>query len=176
VPGVEWRIRWHITVRWDRAENSPAGTVVVERVVDSPADLRRLIERARADPHVVAFPYHPVRQLVGDEPTECGNGHGYGGGSATRAVRDWWPCCCGGHLVIRCRDSAGTCESSRQLALAATSDPSLARHPGRRRVLRQPAPLDRELRMHHVVAQHVLRAAPSLARPRRREARAVSLP
>ncbi|WP_157746398.1 hypothetical protein [Micromonospora inositola] len=68
---------------------------VLERVVDSPADLRRLIERARADPHVVAFPYRQARELVGDEPQQCHNGHGYAGGSATTPMRDWWPRRCG---------------------------------------------------------------------------------
>lgn len=100
---MEWRTRWQFTIRWDQAANSPVGATIVERVVDSPAELRRLVERARADPHVVAFPYRPVRQLVGDEPAECRNGHGYGGGSATQPVRGWWACSCGGHLVIRCR-------------------------------------------------------------------------
>ncbi|MFE9695095.1 hypothetical protein [Micromonospora sp. NPDC005806] len=77
---MEWRTRWHITIRWDRADNSPTGVTVLERVVDSPADLRRLIGRARADPHVVAFPYRQVRELVGDAPDEFHNGHGYAGG------------------------------------------------------------------------------------------------
>ncbi|MEV0810846.1 hypothetical protein [Micromonospora sp. NPDC050200] len=88
---MEWRRRWHITIRWDRAENLPTGVTLVERVVDSPAELRRLVEAARADPHVVAFPYSRVRQLVGDEPERCRTGHSFVGGSATRPVRDWWP-------------------------------------------------------------------------------------
>ncbi|MCW3815741.1 hypothetical protein ONA91_14905 [Micromonospora sp. DR5-3] len=100
---MEWRTRWHITIRWDRADNSPASVTVVEHAVDSPAELRHLVQAARADPHVVAFPYRRVRELVGDEPDECHNGHGYAGGSATTAVRGWWPCRCGGHLVLRCR-------------------------------------------------------------------------
>ncbi|MEH0820455.1 MULTISPECIES: hypothetical protein [unclassified Micromonospora] len=100
---MEWRTRWHITIRWDRADSSPASVTVLERVVDSPAHLRHLIARARADPHVVAFPYRQVRELVGDEPQHCRAGHAYAGGSATRPVRDWWPCSCGGHLVLRCR-------------------------------------------------------------------------
>lgn len=103
---MEWRTRWYITIRWDRADNSPTGVSVVERVVDSPADLGRLIRAARADPHVVAFPYRSTRELVGDEPTECHNGHGYAGGSATWPIRGWWPCRCGGHLILQCRDCA----------------------------------------------------------------------
>lgn len=101
---MEWRTRWHITIHWDRAENSPVGVTVVERVADTPGQLRQLVERARADPHVVAFPFRAVRELVGDEPAACRNGHGYAGGSATRPVRDWRRCRCGGHLVIQCRD------------------------------------------------------------------------
>ncbi|MET8352680.1 hypothetical protein [Micromonospora sp. NPDC005206] len=100
---MEWRNRWYLTIRWDRAGNSPAGVTVIGRVVDSPAELRYLVDRARADPHVVALPYRQVRELVGHEPNECHNGHGYAGGSATTPMRDWWPCRCGGHLVIRCR-------------------------------------------------------------------------
>ncbi|NES14601.1 MULTISPECIES: hypothetical protein [Micromonospora] len=99
---MEWRTRWQITIRWDRADNSPAGVTVVEHVVDSPAELRQLVARARADRHVVAFPYCRVRELVGDEPQHCRNGHSYVGGSATRPVRDWLPCSCGGHLALRC--------------------------------------------------------------------------
>ncbi|MEU1757359.1 hypothetical protein ABZ436_32585 [Micromonospora matsumotoense] len=76
---------------------------VVEHVVDSHAELRHLVARARADPHVLAFPYRRVRELVGDEPQPCRAGHPYSGGSATRPIRDWWPCSCGGHLVLRCR-------------------------------------------------------------------------
>ncbi|SCE94681.1 hypothetical protein GA0074695_2361 [Micromonospora viridifaciens] len=60
---------------------------VVERVVDSTAELRRLVDRARADPHVVAFPHRRVRELVGDEPDCYGAGHRYVGGSATRPGR-----------------------------------------------------------------------------------------
>ncbi|MFU8849410.1 hypothetical protein ACNAW0_00220 [Micromonospora sp. SL1-18] len=100
---MEWRTRWYITIRWDRADNSPAGVTLVEHVADSPAELRHLVARARADRHVVAFPYRQVHELVGDEPTHCRHGHAHAGGSATRPVRDWWPCRCGGHLVLRCR-------------------------------------------------------------------------
>ncbi|SCL27268.1 hypothetical protein GA0070624_3467 [Micromonospora rhizosphaerae] len=76
---------------------------VVEHVVDSPAELRQLVAQVRADRHVVAFPYCRVRELVGDEPQRYRSGHSYAGGSATRPVRDWWRCRCGGHLVLRCR-------------------------------------------------------------------------
>ncbi|MFC0504248.1 hypothetical protein [Micromonospora costi] len=100
---MEWRNRWHFTIRWDRAGNSRAGVTVIERVVGSPAELRHLVDRARADPHVVAFPHRQVRELVGEEPEVCKEGHPYAGGSATRPVRDWRPCSCGGHLVLRCR-------------------------------------------------------------------------
>ncbi|MEU8333398.1 hypothetical protein [Micromonospora sp. NPDC048839] len=72
---MEWRNRWYITIRWNRADNSPAGVTVIERVVDSPAELRHLVDQARADPHVVAFPYRKAHELVGDEPQRCQAGH-----------------------------------------------------------------------------------------------------
>lgn len=100
---MEWRTRWRITIRWDAAENSPVGATLVTRECDTPAELRYLVERARADPHVTAFPYHSVRVLIGDEHTHCRAGHPYAGGSATRPVRDWSPCACGGHLILTCR-------------------------------------------------------------------------
>ncbi|MEU5931147.1 hypothetical protein [Micromonospora sp. NPDC047187] len=100
---MEWRNRWHITIRWDRGGNRPSGVTVIERVVDSPAELRYLVDRARADPHVVAYPYRQIRELVGEKPEVCEEGHPYAGGSATRPVRGWQPCSCGGHLVLRCR-------------------------------------------------------------------------
>ncbi|WKU07299.1 hypothetical protein [Micromonospora sp. HUAS LYJ1] len=96
-------MEWRIIIRWDSAGNSPAGTTAVERTVGTPAQPRHLVVLARADPHAVAFPYRRVRELVGDEPTHRRTGHAYAGGSATRPVRDWWPCRCGGHLVLRCR-------------------------------------------------------------------------
>ncbi|MEU7906357.1 hypothetical protein [Actinoplanes sp. NPDC049118] len=102
-PGpVEWRTQWRITIRWDHADNSPVGAVTLERDCRTPAELRFILGRARSDEHVVAFPYRQVRVLVGDEPQQCRAGHTYRGGSATRPARDWWPCACGGHLVIRC--------------------------------------------------------------------------
>ncbi|MFF0467604.1 hypothetical protein ACFYPX_09295 [Micromonospora zamorensis] len=69
---MEWRNRWYITIRWNRADNSPAGVTVIERVVDSPAELRYLVDRARADPHVVAFPYRQVHKLVPIGPATLG--------------------------------------------------------------------------------------------------------
>ena len=72
---VEWRTRWHITIRWDRADNSPAADRGRARR-GLPAELRHMVARARADPHVLAFRQRWVRELVGDEPPECRNGHG----------------------------------------------------------------------------------------------------
>ncbi|MFC4147994.1 hypothetical protein ACFO0M_17185 [Micromonospora mangrovi] len=101
---MEWRTRWHATIRWDRADNSPANVTVVERVVDDP---RPSAAPARVGPRRPTrdrlLPYRQVRELVGDETTNCLAGHAYAGGSATRPVRDWWHCSCGGHLVLRCR-------------------------------------------------------------------------
>ncbi|WP_143193844.1 hypothetical protein [Micromonospora sp. CB01531] len=71
---MEWRTRWHITIRWDRAENSPSGVSVVERVVDSTAELRRLVDRARAGPQVVAIPHRRVREPDSTRPGPARSG------------------------------------------------------------------------------------------------------
>lgn len=95
--------RWHVTIRWDEARHSPMGVATYSTRVDTPAALRRLIERARADPHVIAFPYESVRELAGDKPQECRRGHLYDGGSATRALLGWAQCGCGGHVIYLCQ-------------------------------------------------------------------------
>jgi len=92
-----------ITIRWDRPENSPVGATVLQEAAHTPAELRRLVTAARADPHVTAFRYRSVRQLDGPEPTHCNRGHAYRGGSATQARHDWLTCNCGGHHLITCR-------------------------------------------------------------------------
>ncbi len=66
--------------------------------------LRALLDAARADPQVVAFPYEGRRHLVGEEPTECRNGHHYrrGDGRYSTVERGWLSCCCGGHATYTC--------------------------------------------------------------------------
>lgn len=91
---------------------------------------------------MVAFLYRPVRELVSDEPHECHNGHGYAGRSVTTPMRDWWPCRCGGHLVIRCRmcpewrwsrrsGRTATWVTTRRQRLVSLADQRPQRAPGR---------------------------------------------
>jgi hypothetical protein len=99
--------QWSITIHWDRADHSPWRTTRYQTHAATPAQLRRLIEAARADPHVTAFPYESVRVMVGDEPTHCPAGHRY---DHRRRVAGWlqqlWaPCGCGGHHVLVCTEA-----------------------------------------------------------------------
>src|SRR4051812_50075204 len=100
----EWTRHWEITIRFDRAENSPWGTTRFHTHAATPAQLRRLVEAARADPHCIGFPYRPVRVLVGTEPTHCPNGHPYPQGRVAGRLQHEWTSCrwCGGHLVLFC--------------------------------------------------------------------------
>lgn len=69
---------------------------------ETPAQLRRIVEWARANPDVTGFPYARVRERYGNAPESCINGHSYDGGSAVRARNDWTECVCGGHLAYIC--------------------------------------------------------------------------
>jgi hypothetical protein len=82
-----------VDIRW--RSHSPAYT---------PAQLRELLDAARRNPAVLAFPYSQRRELVGEEPTHCGRGHAYlQPGQRYRTVeRGWLPCRCGGHVVYDC--------------------------------------------------------------------------
>jgi hypothetical protein len=98
-----WVRRWSITIRWDDARHSPWQTTRYQTYAETPAQLRRLVEAARGDPHVTALPYHSVRILVGDEPTHCPAGHAYRGRVAGRLDQQWVGCQgCGGHHVLVC--------------------------------------------------------------------------
>jgi hypothetical protein len=101
--GSRWALRWEITIRWDDARHSPWHTTRYHTIVDTPAQLRRLVEAARADVHVASFRYTSIRQLVGERPATCPSGHEYS--RAWSATRDdeWVPCRCGGHHVRVCR-------------------------------------------------------------------------
>jgi hypothetical protein len=66
------------------------------------ARLRQLVEWARANPAIVAFPYRRVREQHGERPEQCRRAHPYTGDSATRVRIDWTDCACGGHLVYVC--------------------------------------------------------------------------
>jgi hypothetical protein len=96
----EWRRYW--LVRVQRAV--PGGwpkTEVREQIAETPAELRAMVDEARADPRMLAYRYESRRDLVGDDPTHCGRGHRYG--SSYRDIRrDWLVCGCGGHMAYVC--------------------------------------------------------------------------
>lgn len=94
--------RWEVTIRWERVEDSPRHTTKWVTHANTPAQLRHLVEAARADRRVIACRYRSIRTLDGAEPTHCPHGHSYAGGSATRAKRHWIACPCGGHATYLC--------------------------------------------------------------------------
>jgi hypothetical protein len=101
----EWVRRWEVTIYWDQADHSPWRTTRYCTHVATPAELRRIVQAARADPHVTAFPYRSIRVMVGDAPTRCPAGHPYtlDRREAGRLVcLDWTPCSCGGHHMLIC--------------------------------------------------------------------------
>jgi hypothetical protein len=103
----EWRRRWVITLRWDHPANSPYQQDAHVFTVGA-HELGEMIRKARADPHIIAFPYEDRWEREGDEPVACPNDHLFGGSSATRPLMDWAECPgCPGHVVYRCR--AGSC-------------------------------------------------------------------
>jgi hypothetical protein len=89
-------------------------TEVREHLAETPAELRAIIETARADPRVLAFRHESRRELVGDEPRTCHRGHRYGSGRHDMR-RDWLPCRCGGHVVYVCliKDNEVECGDRR---------------------------------------------------------------
>lgn len=99
----EWRRRWEFTCTWDSAAHSPIQAKTYNTQVDTPAELRHLVERARSDVNVVSYRYKPVQRLVGERPIFCGRGHPYDGGTATRVELGWARCDCGGHVLYRCQ-------------------------------------------------------------------------
>ncbi|GGM23644.1 hypothetical protein ACFFX1_10425 [Dactylosporangium sucinum] len=109
---MEWVVRYSLTITWRSAENSPVGAVRYQTVV-SAGRLRQLVDKARADVHVISVRYHTVRRLDGAPPEQCPAGHPYPTGylDAARACRGWIPCQCGGHHTRVCLHRG--CLSSR---------------------------------------------------------------
>src|SRR5690349_1688470 len=114
----QWALRWEITIRWDDARYSPWQTTRYHTIVDTPAQLRRLVAAARADRHVTSFRYGSVRQFVGMKASACPSGHPYSQAWSVTGGDEWVPCCCGGHHVRVCR--AAGCPTPR------TADPVVA--------------------------------------------------
>ncbi len=99
-------------MRWQRAAHSPYATTRWVTHVATSAQLRQVVEAARADPHVTGYRYQIIHTMQGEPPTQCRRGHRYAGGSATRPVLGWAPCAaCPGHEVYHCRrhDATGQC-------------------------------------------------------------------
>lgn len=101
---MEWVRRWDVTIEWARPEDSPWHTVKLVKRVDTPAELRSWVERARADRFVTAVKHTSVRELVGELPAACPAGHPYprGGSFGASRHRRWLLCDCGGHHELTC--------------------------------------------------------------------------
>lgn len=99
-----WIRRWEVTIRWARAEDSPKATTKWVTHVDTPEQLRRLVQIARADRYVTGYRYRPIHTTQGDPPMQCRRSHPFSGGSATRPALRWVLCDdCPGHEVYYCR-------------------------------------------------------------------------
>lgn len=97
----EWRRRWEISYRW-RREVAPGRRV--NSIVDTAEQLRACVEWALANPDVESYTVASRRDMVGERPQQCGNGHTYIGAAFKPRV-DWQLCDCGGHALYRCRTS-----------------------------------------------------------------------
>jgi len=116
----EWRSVWSVHLRYARLVDN-GGYPYREVTVETPRELRRLIEWARRSPSIEAFPYRRIRQRYGDQPEECANGHAYvGGGSPFRVRIDWCECDCGGHMTYLCFHQAEL-RAMQQFAALGTS-------------------------------------------------------
>lgn len=100
----EWRFRWHVVVEWESSGLSPAGWGREHLfIVNSVADLRRIVERARKDPWVKKHSHWRELYYTDPLPAECRNGHGFfamadrHNGSTT-----FHKCGCGGHWRVKC--------------------------------------------------------------------------
>jgi len=89
-----WRLRWEITIRWDDARYSPWQTTRNHTIVDTPTQLRRLVEAARTgtSPRSGTGRYG---KLVGEEQSTCTSGHPYSRAWSATGGDEWVPCCCG---------------------------------------------------------------------------------
>ena len=98
-----WTRRWQVTLTWARREDSPWHTTRYVTTVDTPAALRDLVERARADRGCTGVAYASVRELVGEVPQCCPAGHRlHASAAALSARKDWITCSCGGHVAYTC--------------------------------------------------------------------------
>jgi hypothetical protein len=112
----EWRRHWLVTLTfaipgaWPRTETR-------EVIAHTPAELRQIVEWARRTRRVLACRYKPRRELAGDPPSHCPDGHAYHveGQPYPRYRLDWLACDCGGHVVYICGryDQHGLCQAEQ---------------------------------------------------------------
>lgn len=94
---MEWVRTWlFVTIRTDQIAKQ-------EQVARTVVELRDMIAEARTDSAVRRWTYQSRRELVGDMPTVCSNGHDISTRGTMAAPHDWLPCSCGGHWWICCR-------------------------------------------------------------------------
>ena len=101
----EWRRYWLVTLRkaipgsWPRTDTRQV-------MAETPAQLREIIEGARADIRYLAWTYESHRHLAGDEPTHCPRGHTYRRNAHHLLDVDsrHLVCSCGGHTVYICHE------------------------------------------------------------------------
>ncbi|GAA1843265.1 hypothetical protein GCM10009687_05920 [Asanoa iriomotensis] len=96
---VEWIRVWVVTTTWRRWRDSPHQTTRLVRQARTAAELRVLIEAARADP-LASYSYRSQRILDGKPADRCRNSHRYWSPNWTRF--DWAICGCGGHHIWIC--------------------------------------------------------------------------
>jgi hypothetical protein len=105
---VKWERYWLVTIRTAIPGGWPH-TDVREVVAESPAELREIVETARADVRVLGFRYESRRRLVTDDLVACPNGHRFvvEGLPYPQWHKDFINCACGGHAVITCTVHVG---------------------------------------------------------------------
>jgi hypothetical protein len=136
----EWQLVWNVKLEYaNLADNN--GYLYREVIVETPAQLRKVIEWARRNPGIVGFPHTTMRRQVGERPEVCRYDHRYQTtGSFRRTHVDWSDCGCGGHFVYVCGDCEDMiidppvyddCTVSQAEALGATRGRLLAQKRGR---------------------------------------------
>jgi hypothetical protein len=116
---MEWVRNWVVITRSDDK------VAKREQVAATVAELRVLLEAARADPAVWHVRHEPRRELVGDPPTHCACGSEYRTRGSLPTPHEWLPCPCGGHFWWGCRE----CPAERiEPPLAHDCQPHWPRH------------------------------------------------
>ena len=101
---MEWVRRWQYELRW-----APRHSGVFSRTVDTVAQLRAVVERARRNPHIEKCSYKAAYEPNGDWIAECSRGHSlaqpkhWETGRRSRRHMNRKPCLvCPGHYLSDC--------------------------------------------------------------------------